>query len=117
MAEFELRIYSINIDTISLIELDNKSTLEEWSDEFFVECAEQLGEVITLCSLLDNDRVINLDREVYRAYLIDVNNQDTKPIRADYIGTIITSNKIVCVSSKSCDEHTSPKQSMELYKE
>ena len=95
MANFEIKIYSISNDIITQIELDTNTVFSDWSDEEFIDNAENGGDVFTLCSLFSSTQLFDVDNgTVVRAYLIDVDNENAKPIRCDYYKTILSINKV-----------------------
>lgn len=98
MANFELRIYGINNSIIDEKEAElfkEGKVTSVLSDKDFIELAEARGYVATLCNLLTEGGLIETRISTYRAYLIDVDNEDTEPIRVDYYRTIISANKVV----------------------
>ena len=94
MAQFELIVYGILNGYIEDFEL-NESKTGTITDEEFIQLAEDKGLVRTLCSLLTEGGLFETRISTYRAYLIDVDNAEAKPIRADLYRTYITSNKVI----------------------
>ena len=105
MANFELRIYVIpseNEDEV--IESTGVHDLSDLTDKQFVKVAEEIGTVYSLSRFLNLD-VIAPDTDTIRAYFIDIENQETHPIRADKYGTVIKASKISNHAlDKNCEE-------------
>ena len=98
MANFELRIYGINNSIIDEKEAElfkEGKITSVLSDKDFIELAEARGYVATLCNLLSEGGLFETRVSTYRAYLIDVDNEDTKPVRVDLYNTVISADKVV----------------------
>lgn len=98
MANFELRIYEIDNETLDEIEsklFEQGKITDILSAKQFVEYAEQFGRVSTLCSILSENPYIEPTERTYRAYLIDVDNEEAEPVRVDLYNTIISANKVI----------------------
>lgn len=100
MANFELRIYGINNSIIDDFEINKTEELElnrtiNITDKEFVQLAEARGYVATLCQFTSNGGLFDTDNSTYRAYLIDIDNENTEPVRVDYYNTIISASKVI----------------------
>ena len=94
MAKFELRICVIpeeNFDEV--IEDKGIHDISDLTDEQFVEVAESIGTTYSLNKFLSLD-VIAPNTDEIRAFFIDIENEDVKPVRADRYDTIITVSKV-----------------------
>ena len=94
MAKFELRICVIpeeNFDEV--IEDKGIHDISDLTDEQFVEVAESIGTTYSLNKFLSLD-VIAPNTDEIRAFFIDIENEDFKPVRADRYDTIITVSKV-----------------------
>ena len=98
MANFELRIYGIKnyiIDEKEAELFKEGKVTSVLSDKDFIELAESRGYVATLCTFTSEGGLFETRVSTYRAYLIDVDNEDTKPVRVDYYHTIISADKVI----------------------
>lgn len=98
MANFELRIYGIQnyiIDEKEAELFEEGKITSVLSDKDFIELAESRGYVATLCTFTSEGGLLETGVSTYRAYLIDIDNEDTEPVRVDYYHTIISANKVV----------------------
>ena len=98
MANFGLRIYWINNETLDNVESDlfkQGIITNILSGKDFVKYAEQLGNVITIASLLSDEFRIEPNENTYRAYLIDIDNEEAEPVRVDCFNTIISASKVI----------------------
>ena len=94
MAQFELIIYGIPNDYIEDFEL-NESKTGTITDEEFIQLAEDKGLVRSLSGLLTVGGLLETRISTYRAYLLDIDHPNAKPVRADLYRTYITSNKVI----------------------
>lgn len=87
MAIKEILIYGLNGD--------NTIPTDRYTDEDFITMAEDEGHVFTLSKFLglctDHEIPAHLD---YRAFLIDMTNPESKPIRIDLYDTVLDVNLI-----------------------
>ena len=98
MANFELRIYGIQnyiIDEKEAELFKEGKITSVLSDKDFIELAESRGYVATLCTFTSEGGLFETAVATYRAYLIDIDNEDTEPVRVDYSHTIISANKVI----------------------
>ena len=94
MANFELRIYVLDYENHEEVQREyNVTDVEYLTDEQFVEACESYGRVYTLKGFLGND-VVAYDKDVVRAYFVEVDNGNSKPVRADGYYTVISTSKI-----------------------
>ena len=98
MANFELRIYGIQnyiIDEKEAELFKEGKITSVLSDKDFIELAESRGYVATLCTFTSEGGLFETGVSTYRAYLIDVDNEEAEPVRVDYYHTIISANKVI----------------------
>ena len=98
MANFELRIYGIKnyiIDEKEAELFKEGKVVSILSDKDFIELAESRGYVATLCQLTSEGGLFETRVSTYRAYLIDVDNEEAEPVRVDCYHTVISANKVV----------------------
>ena len=99
MANFELRIYQLleeNLETVAKqynLPSSDPTDVEDLSDENFVEACEEYGKISSLSNFLGTG-VITCENDITRAYFVEVDNGNSKPIRADKHYTVITASKI-----------------------
>ena len=98
MANFELRIYGIQnyiIDEKETELFKEGKITSMLSDKDFIELAEARGYVATLCQFTSDGGLFKTELNTYRAYLIDVDNEEAEPVRVDYYHTLISANKVI----------------------
>ena len=99
MANFELRIYQLleeNLETVAEqynLPSSDPTDVEDLSDEDFLEACEEYGKISSLNNFLGTG-VVTCENDITRAYFVEVDNGNSKPVRADGYYTVIEANKI-----------------------
>ena len=94
MANFELRIYGVRNSYIEDFEIKKGGSI---TDKDFVELAEAKGYVATLHGLLSKGGLFETAVCTYRAYLIDVDNEEAEPVRVDLYNTVMSVSKVTSI--------------------